>query len=68
MGEAKAEQKVPKKSWFKGLSTEFKKVIWPSKEHLAKQTVAVVATSIVLGAMITIIDIVVKYGVEFLVK
>ena len=68
MGEAKAEQKAPKKSWFKGLSAEFKKLVWPSKENLAKQTAAVVASSIVLGAIITVIDIVVKYGVEFLVK
>ena len=36
MGEKIA--KTQKKSWFKGLQAEFKKIIWPDKETLAKQT------------------------------
>ena len=34
--------KTQKKSWFKGLNREFKKIIWPDKMTLAKQTTAVV--------------------------
>ena len=34
--------KTQKKSWFKGLQAEFKKVIWPDKNTLTKQTTAVV--------------------------
>ena len=30
--------KTQKKSWFKGLQAEFKKVIWPDKKTLARQT------------------------------
>ena len=44
-------EKTQKKSWFKGLQAEFKKIIWPDKKTLAKQTTAVVAVSVILGAI-----------------
>ena len=61
-------EKKQKKSWFKGLKAEFKKIIWPDKTTLAKQTVAVTLCSVALGAIIAIIDTFVKYGIDFLVK
>jgi len=60
--------KTQKKSWFKGLQSEFKKVIWPDQKTLAKQTTAVVAVSVVLGALIAVIDAVLRYGIDLLVK
>ena len=60
--------KTQKKSWFKGLKAEFKKVIWPDKNTLTKQTTAVVAVSVILGALIAVIDAALKYGIDFLVK
>ena len=60
--------KTQKKSWFKGLQAEFKKIIWPDKKTLAKQTTAVVAVSVVLGALIAVIDAVLRYGIDLLVK
>ena len=60
--------KTQKKSWFKGLQAEFKKIIWPDKKTLAKQTTAVVAVSVVLGAVIAVIDAILRYGIDFLVK
>ena len=60
--------KTQKKSWFKGLQSEFKKIIWPDKKSLAKQTTAVVAVSVVLGAVIAVIDAILKYGIDLLVK
>ena len=61
-------EKTQKKSWFKGLQAEFKKIIWPDKKTLAKQTTAVVAVSVVLGAVIAVIDAILRYGIDFLVK
>ena len=49
-------EKTQKKGWFKGLQAEFKKIIWPDKKTLAKQTTAVVVVSVVLGAVIAVID------------
>ena len=60
--------KTQKKSWFKGLQAEFKKVIWPDKKTLARQTTAVVAVSVVLGALIAVVDVILRYGIDFLVK
>mgnify|MGYP003308607876 CR=1 FL=1 len=57
-------EKAKKKSWFKGLKAEFKKIIWPDKKTLAKQTVAV----ILLGAIIAVVDALMQYGIDFLVR
>ena len=62
------KEKTQKKSWFKGLQAEFKKIIWPDKKTLAKQTTAGVAVSVVLGAVIAVIDAILRYGIDFLVK
>ncbi len=60
--------KTQKKSWFKGLQAEFRKIIWPDRKTLAKQTTAVVAVSVVLGALIAVIDAILRYGIDLLVK
>ena len=62
------KEKAQKKSWFKGLKAEFKKVVWPDKNTLAKQTTAVVSVSVLLGALIAVIDAILKYGSDLLVK
>lgn len=64
----KSEKKAQKTSWFQGMKAEFKKVIWPDKKTLAKQTAAVVSVSVFLGALISVIDVIVKYGIDLLVK
>ncbi|TJX34601.1 preprotein translocase subunit SecE, partial [Soehngenia saccharolytica] len=46
---------------------EFNKIIWPDKQSLARQTGAVVATSVVLGLVIALLDFLIQYGVDFLV-
>lgn len=48
MGETEKLDKAPKESWFTGLSAEFKKIIWPEKQSLVRQTTAVIAVSVVL--------------------
>jgi len=61
-------QKTQKKSWFKGLSREFKKIIWPDRMTLVKQTTAVVSVSVALGAIIALIDFLVQNGVDILIN
>lgn len=60
-------EKVKKTSWFKGLKAEFKKIIWPDKKTLAKQTVAVTVCSLLLGAIIAIVDALIQYVISFIV-
>lgn len=57
-----------KKSWWSGLSLEFKKIVWPSKSDLSKQTVSVVISSLVIGGLVALMDFGIKFGIEFLVK
>lgn len=65
MSEKKNTQKT---SWFKGLQAEFRKIIWPDRKTLAKQTTAVVVVSVFLGVLIAVVDAVVEFGIHFLVK
>ena len=65
---AEKTEKAKKTSWFKGLKAEFKKIIWPDRKSLTKETVAVVAASVLLGVIIAIVDFIARIGIEFLVK
>ena len=63
------EKKVaPKTSWFTGLKAEFRKIIWPTKDSLIRQTVAVVVSTIILGLIIAGIDYLVQCGIDILVN
>ena len=44
------------KGFVDGLKAEFRKIVWTTKEVLAKQTAAVIAVSLVLGAIIAALD------------
>ena len=61
-------EKTQKQSWFKGVSNEFKKIIWSDKNTVAKQTAAVVVVSVMLGVIIAIVDFASQYGVDLLVR
>ena len=64
----KTAEKKQKKNWFKGLKAEFKKIIWPDKKSLIKETVAVTGFSIIVGIIIAIVDALIQYGIDFLVQ
>ncbi|MBO7649180.1 MAG: preprotein translocase subunit SecE [Lachnospiraceae bacterium] len=55
-------EKAPKKSFFKGLKAEFKKIIWPSRDKVVKESGVVLVISVVLGLVIFGVDILIKLG------
>ncbi|MDD3204647.1 MAG: preprotein translocase subunit SecE [Lachnospiraceae bacterium] len=57
---------TPKVKFFDGVKAEFKKISWPDKQSLLKQSIAVVSISVVLGLIITLFDTVIKYGINIL--
>ena len=59
-------EKTNKPGFFKGVKSEFKKVSWPDKKTMFKQSIAVVSVSVVLGLIIAILDYVMRYGINFL--
>ena len=62
-GETKSElslgQKI--KRFFKGVKAEYSKIIFPSRETLRKQTVAVIIVAVFLAAIIAAMDFVFTY-------
>lgn len=67
MGESKETPKTGRlEGFFNGVKAEFKKIIWPDKQSLFKQSVAVVCISVVLGLIITLLDTILQYGINFL--
>ena len=56
MGETTKTQKT---SWFKGMKAEFKKIVWPSRKEVGKNTVTVIVTSLIIGAVIFCMDTVI---------
>ena len=64
MGETASNEKAPKKDFIKGLKAEFSKIIWPDKETLTKQSVVVIAATLVLGIAIAALDLIIKFGLN----
>ena len=61
----KSDQKSePKKSWFQGLKAEFKRITWPSKKRVARETTAVVISAIILAAITLGVDVLLEHGLQ----
>ena len=59
--------KAPKTSFVKGLKAEFKKIVWPEKDTVTKQTVVVLAVSLFLGVLIGVLDMIFKFGINLII-
>ncbi len=57
----KAERKT---SFFSEVVAEFKKIIWPNRNSLVKRTIAVIVSSVLLGIVIALVDLIVRFGLE----
>ncbi|MCR5684457.1 MAG: preprotein translocase subunit SecE [Lachnospiraceae bacterium] len=66
MAETKQTESKPvaKKSFFKGVKSEWRKITWPSKMVLVKETAAVIVISVVLGGVIALLDAAIKLGLD----
>lgn len=63
MADSAKENKV---SFFDGVKAEWGKIIWPGKDQLTKQTIAVIVTTVVVGVIISLLDTALQYGVNLL--
>ena len=63
-GNEKSAGKSQKKSWFQGLQSEFKKIVWTDRNELIKQTIV----TIILAVMISVMDAGILEGINLLVK
>ena len=65
MGDS-AKTDATKGNFWKSVKKEFNKIIWPNKEDLLKQSVAVLCVSVVMGLIITFLDTLIQFGINFL--
>ena len=49
------------------LKSEFNKIVWPTGENLKKRSIAVVAVTIFLGVLIGLVDMIIKFGLGFII-
>ena len=65
---ADSNTKENKPGFFKTVAIEFKEIVWPSKEDVLRQSVAVTVIAVVVGILITIFDFLIQYGVNFITQ
>ena len=53
--------------FFKEVKSEIKKVVWPSKKQVIKNTLIVIAAVLIIGAFIWILDLLFKFGLDKLI-
>lgn len=61
---AKTATASMKKSRLQGLKAEFRRIIWPDKETITKETTAVVVSTVILGIIIALLDLLIKTGLD----
>ena len=48
--------------FFKEVKSEIKKIVWPAKEQVVKNTLIVLAAVVIIGAVIWLLDLLFQYG------
>ena len=60
------EAKKKRGTWFREMKSELKKVVWPNKETVAKNTGTVLLCSLLIGACIWVFDFVAGSAVDLI--
>ena len=63
----KASSPSLKRSWFQELKGEFAKITWPTKNALIKKSTVALIVSILLGLLIVGVDMLLKFGLSFII-
>jgi preprotein translocase subunit SecE len=66
MSDKKDTSPALKRTWFQELKGEFGKITWPTKSMLAKETVTVLVSAVVLGGLIALIDWLLNMGLTLI--
>ena len=62
------EAKMKRGTWFREMKSELKKVVWPTKQTVLKNTGTVLLCSLIIGACIWIFDAVVINAFQMLIS
>lgn len=64
MGNKNEEKSALKRSWFQDLKAEFHKIVWPDKDTLIKEAVAVIILAVIIGIIVGLVDRGLIYGLK----
>ena len=62
------EKKRDRGLWFREMKSELKKVVWPNRQTVAKNTGTVLLCSLIIGACIWIFDFVAVSAVDMILQ
>ncbi len=65
---AEEKKKRDRGLWFREMKSELKKVVWPNKQTVAKNTGTVLLCSLLIGACIWIFDFVAVSAVDMILQ
>jgi len=54
--------------WLRELRSELKKIIWPTGKQVVNNTIIVIVSTLLVGALIWIVDFVFTYGRDILIS
>ena len=54
--------------FFKGLKTEYNKIIFPTRQDIIKETTSTIVVSLLVGALIAVLDLIMKTGLGFIIR
>lgn len=66
--DSKGNTPVKKSGFFKGVRSEFKNIVWPTKKQAINYTFAVIVISIVISLFVWGLDIALKYLMSFILS
>ena len=52
--------------WFRELKSECRKIVWPTRQQTVNNTLVVIASVVVVGVFIWVLDIVFEFGIQSL--
>lgn len=65
---SKEKKSVGLKQHIENVKSEFNRITWLDKDSLTKKTIAVVASTVGLGVIIGLIDMIVKFGLGLIIS
>ena len=66
--EKSKEKSTLKRSWFQELKAEFRKISWPDKNSLIKESIAVIVIAIIIGCIVAVVDTGLEEGFNALIN
>ena len=55
-------------TYFKGIKSEFKKVVWPNKKQIINNTAIVLLAILIIGGVVVLLDLFFGWGLSLIIK